>query len=141
MVATEIKALAQQTAAATQDIKARIAGVQSATEGGITEIGKVSQIITDVSAIVASIAAAIEEQSTATKDIARNIAEASAGVNDANSRVSETSQVSREIAKDIVSVDQSAKDMANGSDHVRSSAGELSTVAAGLQATVGRFHT
>src|ERR1700733_10593372 len=141
VVATEIKALAQQTAAATQDIKARIAGVQSATEGGITEIGKVAQIIVDVSAIVASIAAAIEEQSTATKDIARNIAEASAGVNDANSRVSETSQVSREIAKDIVSVDQSAEDMATGSDQVRSSADELSSVAEGLRVTVARFHT
>jgi methyl-accepting chemotaxis protein len=141
VVATEIKALAQQTAAATQDIKARIAGVQSATEGGITEIGKVSQIIVDVSAIVASIAAAIEQQSTATKDIARNIAEASAGVNDANTRVAETSQVSREIAKDIVSVDQSAKNMATGSDQVRTSAGELSTVAEGLRVTVGRFHT
>jgi methyl-accepting chemotaxis protein len=141
VVATEIKALAQQTAAATQDIKARIAGVQSATEGGITEIGKVSQIIMDVSAIVASIAAAIEEQSTATQDIARNIAEASAGVNDANTRVAETSQVSREIAKDIVSVDQSAKNMASGSDQVRASAGELSTVAEGLRVTVGRFHT
>ena len=141
VVATEIKALAQQTAAATQDIKARIAGVQSATEGGITEIGKVAQIIVDVSAIVASIAAAIEEQSTATKDIARNIAEASVGVNDANVRVAETSHVSREIAKDIVSVDQSAKDMASGSDHVRSSAGELSTVAEGLRVTLGRFHT
>jgi methyl-accepting chemotaxis protein len=140
VVATEIKALAQQTAAATQDIKSRIAGVQSATEGGIAEIGKVSQIILDVSAIVASIAAAIEEQSTATKDIARNIAEASAGVNDANTRVAETSQVSREIAKDIVDVDQSAKDMASGSDHVRTSAGELSTVAEGLRVTVGRFH-
>ena len=45
VVATEIKALAQQTAAATEDIKGRIAGVQSATAGGITEIGKVSQII------------------------------------------------------------------------------------------------
>jgi methyl-accepting chemotaxis protein len=140
VVATEIKALAQQTAAATQDIKARIAGVQSATEGGITEIGKVSQIITDVSAIVASIAAAIEEQSTATKDIARNIAEASVGVNDANTRVAETSQVSREIAKDIVSVDQSAKNMATGSDQVRSSADELSSVAEGLRVTVARFH-
>jgi methyl-accepting chemotaxis protein len=140
VVATEIKALAQQTATATQDIKARIAGVQTATEGGITEIGKVSQIILDVSAIVASIAAAIEEQSTATKDIARNIAEAAAGVTDANTRVAETSHVSREIAKDIVSVDQSAKDMASGSDHVRSSAGELSSVAEGLKASVARFH-
>jgi len=62
------------------------------------------------------------------------------GVNDANTRVAETSQVSREIAKDIVSVDQSARDMATGSDHVRSSADELLSVAEGLRVTVARFH-
>jgi methyl-accepting chemotaxis protein len=140
VVATEIKTLAQQTAAATEDIKGRIAGVQSATAGGITEIGKVSQVITEVSAIVASIAAAIEEQSAATKEIARNIAEASAGMTDSNARVSQTSQVSREIARDIVSVDHAAGEMANGSNHVRSSAGELSTVSESLRVTVGRFH-
>jgi methyl-accepting chemotaxis protein len=140
VVATEIKALAQQTAAATEDIKGRIAGVQSATAGGITEIGKVSQVILEVSAIVASIAAAIEEQSAATKDIARNINEASVGLKDANSRVSETSHVSREIAKDIVSVDQSAREMAGGSEHVRSSAMGLARVADELKATVARFH-
>jgi methyl-accepting chemotaxis protein len=140
VVATEIKALAQQTAAATEDIKGRIAGVQSATAGGITEIGKVSQVIQEVSAIVASIAAAIEQQATATKDIARNIAEASVGVNDSNTRVSQTSQASREIAKDIVGVDHAAGEMASGSDHIRTSAGELSTVAEALRVTVGRFH-
>jgi len=139
VVATEIKALAQQTAAATEDIKARIAGVQSATTGGIAEIEKISHVILEVSAIVASIAAAIEEQSTATQHIARNIAEASVGVTDANSRVAETSHVSREIAKDIVSVDQSAREMASESDHVRTSAGALSTVAETLRITVGRF--
>jgi len=141
VVATEIKALAQQTAAATEDIKARIAGVQTATAGGIQEIGKIATVIQDVSDIVSSIAAAIEEQSAATKDIARNIAEASIGVNDANSRVAETSQVSREIAKDIGNVDRAASDMASGSDHVRTSAKELSTVAEGLKATVSRFHS
>ncbi len=141
VVATEIKALAQQTAKATEDIKARIAGVQTATAGGITEIEKISKVILDVSAIVASIAAAIEEQATATKDIARNISEASIGMTDANSRVSETSQVSREIAKDIVTVDQSSKEMASGSDHVRISAGELSKVAEALRVTVSHFKT
>jgi len=141
VVATEIKALAQQTAAATEDIKGRIAGVQSATAGGITEIGKVSQVITEVSAIVASIAAAIEQQSAATRDIARNIFEASTGVNDSNIRVAETSQVSRQIAQDIVSVDQSTREMSGSSDHVRTSATELSTVAAALRVTVGRFHS
>ena len=119
VVANEIKALARQTAGATEDIKARIAGVQSATAGGIAEIEKVSRVIDEVSAIVASIAAAIEEQAAATKGIAGNIAEASFGVTDANKRVSETSQVSREIARDIIDVDRAAGEMASGSDHVR----------------------
>jgi methyl-accepting chemotaxis protein len=140
VVATEIKALAQQTAAATEDIKVRIGGVQTATAGGIKEIGKVSRVILEVNAIVASIAAAIEQQSSATKGIARNISEASVGLNDANSRVSETSIASREIAKDIVGVDRAAGEMASGSDHVRTSAGELSTVAEALRVTVRRFH-
>lgn len=139
VVATEIKALAQQTAAATEDIKGRIAGVQTATAGGIAEIGRISQVIHDVSDIVASIAAAIEEQSAATKDIARNIAEASAGVNDANVRVSETSQVSREVAKDISGVDRAAADMATGSDHVRKSADEMGSVAEALRVSVAHF--
>jgi methyl-accepting chemotaxis protein len=139
VVANEIKELAQQTAAATEDIKARIAGVQSSTAGGITEIEKVSQVIHDVSDIVASIAAAIEEQSTVTKDIARNIAEASTGVQDANRRVAGTSQATMEIAKEIVGVDQAAGQMAEGGEQVKASAMELSRVAEQLQASVRRF--
>ncbi len=139
VVANEIKELAQQTAAATEDIKGRIAGVQSSTAGGISEIGKVSQVIHEVSDIVASIAAAIEEQSTVTKDIARNIAEASSGVRDANQRVSETSQATVEIAKEIAGVDEVAGQMAGGSEQVRSSAAELSQVAEKLQTTLQRF--
>jgi methyl-accepting chemotaxis protein len=139
VVANEIKELAQQTAAATEDIKGRIAGVQASTNGGIAEIVKVTQVIHEVSDIVSSIAAAIEEQSTVTKDIARNIAEASTGVRDANVRVSETSQATAEIAQEIVSVDQAAGQMAEGSDQVRASAGELSRVAEQLQVTIQRF--
>ncbi len=140
VVATEIKALAQQTAAATEDIKTRIGGVQTATAIGIAEIGKVSQVIGEVNAIVISIAAAIEEQSSATKEIAQNIGQASWGLNDANRHVSETAHSSREIAKDMVIVDRATAEMANYSVQVRSSADELSVVAESLQATVSRFH-
>jgi methyl-accepting chemotaxis protein len=139
VVANEIKELAQQTARATEDIKGRIAGVQSATAGGIAEIDKVSAIIHEVSDIVSSIAAAIEEQSTVTKDIARNIAEASTGVRDANKRVSEASLATSEIAREIIVVDQAAGQMAEGSQQVQSSATELSRVAEQLQVTVQRF--
>jgi len=139
VVANEIKELAQQTAAATEDIKGRIAGVQSSAASGIAEIDKVSKVIHEVSDIVSSIAAAIEEQSTVTKDIARNIAEASTGVQDANKRVAEASLATGEIAKEIVVVDQAAGQMAEGSEQVQSRATELSKVAEQLQTVVSRF--
>jgi methyl-accepting chemotaxis protein len=139
VVASEIKQLAKQTAAATEDIKGRIAGVQSSTAGGIAEIDKVSQVIRQVSDIVSSIAAAIEEQSTMTKHIAQNIAEASIGVQDANKRVSETSQATAEIAREIGGVDQAAGQMVEGSEQVNVSATELSRVAERLQVSVQRF--
>jgi methyl-accepting chemotaxis protein len=139
VVANEIKALAQQTAAATEDIKIRIAGVQNSTASGIAEIEKVSHVIHEVSDIVCSIAAAIEEQASATKDIARNIAEASIGVNDANERVSQSSQVSKEIAKDISTVDRAASGMADGSGHVRTSADEVARISDRLRETVANF--
>ena len=139
VVANEIKALAQETAAATEDIKNRVAGVQRSTANGISEIEKVSQVIHEVSDIVGSIAAAIEEQATATRDIARNIAEASTGVNDANERVAQSSQVSREIARDISKVDHATSEMSDGSSHVRSSAEEVSRISTQLQLTVDRF--
>ena len=139
VVANEIKELAQQTARATEDIKTRIAGVQSSTAGGIAEIEKVSLVIREVSEIVASIAAAIEEQATVTKDIARNIGEASIGVRDANLRVAESSTATKDIARQIVGVDHAARQMADGSQQVSGSATELSRVAESLQGTVERF--
>jgi methyl-accepting chemotaxis protein len=139
VVANEIKALAQQTANATEDIKRRIGVVQSATASGVTEIEKVSHVIEQVSEIVNSIAVAIEEQATATKGIAQNIAQASTGVADANTRISECSQVSREIARDIAAVDQTAGQMADGSEQVRTGATQLSGVAEQLQTFTGRF--
>jgi methyl-accepting chemotaxis protein len=140
VVANEIKELAHQTSAATEDIKARIAGVQSSTTNGITEIERVSQVIHEVSDIVSSIAVAIEEQSAVTKDIARNIGQASSGVQDANERVSQSSQANQEIARDIAGVDQAAGQLADGSEKVRASAMELSKVAEHLQSAASRFH-
>jgi len=139
VVANEIKALAQQTVAATEDIKQRISGVQTSTSQGVAEIQKITVVIGQVSEIVGSIAAAIEEQAIATKDIARNIAEASTGVQDANLRVAETSTVSEAIATDIAVVHHAASDMTSGSENVKSSATDLSVVADRLQVAVSSF--
>ena len=140
VVANEIKALAQQTATATEDIKSRISGVQSATATGIAEVGKVSQVIQEVSQIVCSIAAAIEQQSVTTRDISQNIVQASAGVAGANKRVSETSDASRGIVKQVSEVDRMAGEMAAESAEVQESATQLAAIAEQLTLAVGRFH-
>jgi methyl-accepting chemotaxis protein len=139
VVANEIKELARQTAAATEDIKAKIAGVQASAGSAITDIEKISGVIREVGAIVSSIAASIEEQAVVTKDVAGNIAQASAGVKDANERVAQTATVSKSIAQDIAGISTSVGEVREGGEKVEVSASELSKLAEQLKATVGQF--
>jgi methyl-accepting chemotaxis protein len=139
VVANEIKELAKQTAEATEDIKARIAGIQSSTGMAISDIGQITTVIKDVGMIVTSIAAAIEEQATVTKDVAGNIAQASGGVRDANERVSQTAEVSQSIAREIANVNVAVDEIRQGGEHVQSSAAQLSELAEKLGTQVGQF--
>ncbi len=139
VVANEIKELARQTAAATEDIKARIGGVQSSAGGAITDIEKITGVIGEVGHLVANIATAIEEQSAVTRDVALNIAQASAGVNDSNERIAQTASVSRSMAQDIAGVNSAAAEIRNGGEQVQASAAELSRLSEQLQALVGQF--
>jgi methyl-accepting chemotaxis protein len=139
VVAHEIKELARQTAEATDDIKTKVNDIQSSTGTSLTELGRISQVIDQVSQIVNTIASAIEQQSTATKDIARNVAEAAAGVKDANQRVAQISGASRSVAGDIATVNQAAGEMASGSEQVSHSASQLSNLAEELNTLVAQF--
>ena len=140
VVANEIKDLAKQTASATDDIRGQIEAVQASVATGVTEIGKVSGVIREVSDIVSSIAAAIEQQATVTKGMACNVSEASTGVGDVTIRVAETSSATREIAKDIAQVNRVAAEMAHGSERVRERAAGLSEVARQLGTQIAQFH-
>jgi len=139
VVANEIKELARQTAAATEDIKAKIAGVQTSTGAAIADIEKIAGVIKEVGSIVSTIAAAIEEQATVTKDVAGNIAQASAGVKDANERVAQTATVSKSIAQDVAGVNTAVGDIRQGGEQVQGSAAELSKLAEQLKGVVGQF--
>jgi methyl-accepting chemotaxis protein len=139
VVAGEIKELAQQTSTATEDIKSKIAAIQSSTSETIGDIEAITRVIRDVSDIVTTIASSIEEQSVVTKDIARNIAQATTGVKDANERVAQSSTVTRSIAGEISGVSQSASEMTMASSQVQGSASELSRLAEDLREMVGRF--
>jgi methyl-accepting chemotaxis protein len=78
-VAQDVKALAGQTAKATDEIGTQIAGMQTATQESVTAIKEIGGTIGKISEIAATIAAAVEEQGAATREIARNIQQAAHG--------------------------------------------------------------
>jgi methyl-accepting chemotaxis protein len=129
VVASEVKQLASQTAKATEEIAAQVAGVQSATGETVTEINGVANVITQLNQIAGSIASAVEEQGAATREIARNIQQAASGTN----------EVSASIVGVTASADQSgkvAREVLDAFQHLSQQTGTLRTEVSGFLSTV-----
>lgn len=139
VVAGEIKELARQTADASSEIKKRVEGIQTTTEGTVNEINDVSEVVNEINSIVATIASAVEEQSATTREIVNNVTQASVGLTEVNENVAQSSQVSSEIAKDISSVTKSSSDISNSCSEVNMSSEELAGLAEQLNQMVGKF--
>jgi len=122
VVANEVKELAKQTAAATEDISHKIEAIQSDTRGSIAAIEEIGRIIGEISDIQNTIASAVEEQAATTSEIARNAAEAARG--------------SEEISRNITSVSTAASDTAEGASGTLMASQELARLASELSAVV-----
>jgi methyl-accepting chemotaxis protein len=139
VVANEIKELARQTAQATQEIKARIDGIQDSSAQTVNEIKVISEVINEVDTIVSTIATAVEEQAASTQEIAGNVAQASQGIKEVNENVAQSSSVSGQIAQEIADVNHTAGMLTDSSAQVNMSAEALSVLAGKLHQMVGRF--
>jgi methyl-accepting chemotaxis protein len=139
VVANEIKDLAKQTSGATSQIKEKIAGIQDATKGSVTEITQISGIINEINEMVSSVSYTVEEQSSATQKIAGNVTHASQGIQEVNENIAQASTVTSEIAVDITEVERAASEINNSSSGVNASAQELSEIADKLTDMVSRF--
>jgi methyl-accepting chemotaxis protein len=73
VVANEIKELAKQTAQATQEIKAKIEGIQGSTAGTVNQIEQITGVINEVNEIVGTIATAVEEQAATSREITEQL--------------------------------------------------------------------
>ncbi|PWC64186.1 chemotaxis protein [Azospirillum sp. TSH7] len=79
VVAQEVKQLASQTAKATEDITAKVAEIQLATDHTVRAIGGIGTIVTHIEENISAVAAAVEEQNAATAEIGRNVRQAADG--------------------------------------------------------------
>jgi methyl-accepting chemotaxis protein len=125
VVASEVKALAGQTARATEAISAQIVSMQQATREAASSIRTIGASIVDVSEISAAIAAAVEQQGAATGEIARNVQEAARGT--------------AEVASNITEVNRGAVETGSASAQVLSAAQELSSQGSRLKTQVDSF--
>jgi methyl-accepting chemotaxis protein len=125
VVAQEVKALAAQTASATNEISSQIAGMQVATQDSVLAIKQIGTTIGRISEIAAMIAASVDQQGGATQEIARNVEQAAQGTS--------------EVATNIVDVNKGARGTGSASAQVLSSAQSLSGESNRLKLEVGRF--
>ena len=79
VVAMEVKALAAQTAKATEEIAGQIGSIQDLTKQTVAAIHSIDGVMDDISGLTAAIADAVEEQASSTQMIAHNVQEAAAG--------------------------------------------------------------
>ncbi len=82
VVAAEVKALASQTAGATEDITTQVSSIQNLTNDTVGAIRAIGAVMNDIDLISAAIAGAVEQQTSSTETIAKNVQQASEGAND-----------------------------------------------------------
>jgi methyl-accepting chemotaxis protein len=119
IVAQEVKALAGQTAAATQDIGKRINAMQSATGRSVQAIAGISATIRELDLFSARIAAAVEQQAAAAHEIAGNANAAAASVTQVDGAIVEIENVVNQTARAASKLGITAIDVTNQTKRIR----------------------
>lgn len=121
VVANEVKELANQTGAATEEITKKINAIQSDTHQSVSALKSISDSISRVNDISTQISASIEEQNATTNELSRIAGESSQGVEGVaiNVRnVSEASDCTAEGSRQLVEAAGSLKTLASQLDNI-----------------------
>ncbi|WP_353654333.1 methyl-accepting chemotaxis protein [Azospirillum sp. A1-3] len=116
VVASEVKALATQTAKATDDIAAQVAGIQSMTGDAVGELQQVVRVIGHINEVTTSIASAVEEQGAATREISRNIQQAAQGTQTVSNSIGGVNRAANESGKVAYEVLASVRQLSSHTD-------------------------
>ena len=116
VVASEVKALANQTAKATEEITTQIQAIQTVSQASVTAIGEICEKIRDLDEINASVASALEEQDGANREISQGAEHASEGANRIAANIEEVAAATHEteeVGAAVLSVSGELGDQSN----------------------------
>ena len=125
VVASEVKALAAQTARATDQIATQVAAIQGATGLAVEAVREVGESIGRMNEVAAAIAAAVEQQGAATREIA--------------SQVSTVAAQTEGAASAMQQVATAAESAGGAADSVLNAAEGVGQVSRTLRAEVDQF--
>ena len=112
VVASEVKALANQTAKATEEIGTRIESIQGATGGAVSAIRSIAESLGRINEVSSSIAAAVGKQSSATQEIAHSATEAAAGTSRVSGSIGTVTENAGTVSRIATELDQVTGTMA-----------------------------
>jgi len=119
VVAGEVKALANETAKATDGISSLVSEIQAETRRASASIDGVGRVIEDLDAVSTAIAAAMEQQGATTREVARNIMEAASGSRSVSESIAGVSDASRANRDAVGTVMEAARALTEQSDVMR----------------------
>ena len=120
VVASEVKALASQTAKATEEISAQIQGIQAATGDAVSAIQEIGGTIAEIDKISSEIAGAVDQQGQATREIAGNVQQAANGTREVNGNIQNVTRASNEAGVAASRLLQAANGLTSQSDRLKS---------------------
>jgi methyl-accepting chemotaxis protein len=125
VVASELKALANQTAKAIEEISAQVAAMQASTSEAVASIGGITETIAQMSEITVGISSAIDQQGDATREIARNIQSVAAGSSEISAHIGGVTSAASATGKAANEVLSNARELDNQSGMLRNAVDEF----------------
>ena len=125
VVATEVKALAGQTASATETIADRIQAVERRAQRCMAAIEGITGIVSEIAGAASAISSSVQEQGVATQEIARSMQMASTATD--------------EVSANVTTVAEAAGATGRVANEVAGASGELADQTERLQDSVKRF--
>lgn len=116
VVAAEVKALANQTAKATEDISAQVTSIQTSTGEAVESITSITQRVSTVTEYIGAISAAANEQAAATQEISHNVQQVSTGASAVADNMTDVQEAINETTSSSAQVLQASQTLSHQSD-------------------------
>jgi len=112
VVAGEVKALAAQTARATEEITRQVGEIRTATGATVEAVEEIGRTIGATAEIAVAVAAAVEQQAAATQEIARSAVETAAAADQVSASIAVVSHEAQATGQRALAVRQGSREVA-----------------------------